>query len=96
MSTSEIASVSEPRQRRHRASSSLGALNRAILYLIALLLVTVFMGPFLWTLGSSLEDRSGDRDFPADVCSRRGPDSRTTPTCSRWCRCGCSRATRRR
>jgi len=39
-------------------------LNRAVLYAIAAILVFVFMGPFLWTLGSSLKTPQEIATFP--------------------------------
>ena len=46
-------------------------LNRGVLYLIALVLVLIFMGPFLWTLGSSLKTVQEIATFPPTLFPNR-------------------------
>ena len=66
MSTTQVTAVSSARARQGMGVKLAKRINRGILYLIALILVTVFMGPFLWTLGSSLKTVQEIATFPHD------------------------------
>jgi ABC-type glycerol-3-phosphate transport system permease component len=53
--TSRAQSAPAVRTRRNNGTRALRIVGRVLLYLFATALAAVFMGPFFWTLGSSLK-----------------------------------------
>jgi ABC-type glycerol-3-phosphate transport system permease component len=71
MSDSISVSAGRPAQYRHSREFYTRKAGRAVLYLLALIGAVFFMGPFLWTVGSSLKTAREIVTFPPTMFPER-------------------------